>query len=106
MQDARREVAEVRSELTAVQNVAHTNGGSHGAGRALAELRQIEVALNALQELGVVVKDIENGLVDFVGVRSGEQIYLCWQYGEEDLQYWHELSDGYAGRHPIDDKVQ
>jgi hypothetical protein len=106
VQDARREVADARSELTAVQNAAHTNGGSYGAGRAVAELRQIEVALHALQELGVVVKDIENGLVDFVGIRGGEQVYLCWQYGEEDLKYWHGLNDGYAGRQPIDEKVQ
>ena len=60
----------------------------------------------AMARLAIVVKDVDQGLVDFLGKRNGRDIYLCWQYGEDDIDYWHDLNTGFAGRHPIDRQVQ
>lgn len=62
-------------------------------------------ALVALvRELGVEVKDLDRGLVDFRWRRRGGEAYLCWKLGEGDrIAWWHELDDGYAGRRIIED---
>jgi len=58
-------------------------------------------AIDAIQELGVVVKDIDTGLVDFPSVRDGEPVLLCWRLGEDEVAFWHRLEDGFAGRQPL-----
>jgi hypothetical protein len=58
-------------------------------------------ALERVQALGVIVKDLDSGLVDFPSVRDGEDVLLCWQLGEDEVAYWHGYEDGYAGRRPI-----
>jgi hypothetical protein len=57
--------------------------------------------LERIQALGVVVKDLDSGLVDFPSVRDGEDVLLCWQLGEDEVGFWHRYEDGYAGRRPI-----
>jgi hypothetical protein len=57
--------------------------------------------LERIQSLGVVVKDLDSGLVDFPSVRDGEDVLLCWQLGEDEVAFWHRYEDGYAGRRPI-----
>lgn len=56
-----------------------------------------------LERLGVEFKGIELGLVDFPTLHSGQLAYLCWQYGEEGVGYWHPVETGYAGRQRLDD---
>jgi hypothetical protein len=51
-----------------------------------------------LEALGVLVKDLDTGLVDFPALREGEEVLLCWQAGEDEVAYWHGLDEGYAGR--------
>jgi hypothetical protein len=58
-------------------------------------------ALEQIQSLGVVVKDLDSGLVDFPSTRDGEDVLLCWQLGEDEVAFWHRYEDGYAGRRPI-----
>ncbi len=58
-------------------------------------------ALEQLEKSGCVIKDLDIGLVDFFSRHNGREIVLCWRIGEEDIQYWHELDDGYANRQPI-----
>ena len=67
------------------------------SGRATA----LAQALERVQSLGVIVKDIDSGLVDFPSVRDGEDVLLCWQLGEHEVAFWHGYEDGYAGRRPI-----
>ena len=57
--------------------------------------------LEQVQALGVIVKDLDSGLVDFPSVREGEGVLLCWQLGEDEVAFWHGYEDGYAGRRPI-----
>ena len=57
--------------------------------------------LTSLAEVGVVVRDPDAGLVDFPSEREGTPIFLCWQLGEDAVQWWHGPEDGFAGRKPI-----
>jgi hypothetical protein len=57
--------------------------------------------LEQVQSLGVIVKDLDTGLVDFPSVREGEEVLLCWQLGEDEVGFWHRYEDGFAGRRPI-----
>jgi hypothetical protein len=54
--------------------------------------------LDQIQALGAIVKDIDTGLVDFPALRGDEEIYLCWQVGEDEIRYWHGREEGFAGR--------
>jgi hypothetical protein len=59
-------------------------------------------AVERLERLGVIVKDVDRGLVDFPALReSGEEVLLCWQVGEDEIAYWHGLEEGFAGRKPL-----
>ena len=59
--------------------------------------------LEALERQGCIIKDIEQGLVDFPCIFQGRDVFLCWRLGEEQLRYWHEIDNGYAERKPIVD---
>jgi hypothetical protein len=54
-----------------------------------------------LEDLGVKVKDLDFGLVDFPADRYGENVLLCWRYGEPEVSYWHKPNEGYNGRKPL-----
>jgi hypothetical protein len=63
---------------------------------------EIRALIGHVAEMGVEVKDLDLGLIDFPSVRRGRQIYLCWKLGEGDtISWWHEVNTGYAGRRPI-----
>jgi hypothetical protein len=74
--------------------------------KKIAELATaVNKILDDLEELGCQCKGIETGLVDFPSVVNGEIVYLCWKYGEGDINFWHRLEDGFKGRIKIDQKV-
>jgi hypothetical protein len=64
--------------------------------------RQLKTALEQVQEVGCVVKDLDIGLVDFPTLFRGEEVYLCWRLGEAKIEYWHGVEEGFRGRKPID----
>jgi len=66
-----------------------------------AATRLMEI-VNAIQETGCVVKDLDEGLVDFPSLIEGEEVYLCWKLGEEHIAFWHGMDEGFAGRKPLD----
>jgi hypothetical protein len=57
--------------------------------------------VEAIHELGGLVKDLDRGLVDFPARRGDEDVLLCWQLGEETIEHWHGLEEGFAGRRPL-----
>jgi len=98
----------VESQGTLVNAVAG-NGAGYAAGdlnAVQAELEQLATeaadCVGELEELGVVVKDLDLGLLDFPAVRDGGEVELCWRVGEDAVEHWHELGAGYPGRKPID----
>ncbi len=58
-----------------------------------------------LADMGVVVRDIDMGLIDFPAERYGERVYLCWRYGEKEVMFWHKAEEGLAGRKPLRTQV-
>jgi len=66
-------------------------------------VEQLNRALEEIQQIGCLVKDLETGLVDFPSLRGGEKVYLCWKLGEARIGYWHGIEEGFAGRKPLDD---
>jgi hypothetical protein len=89
---------EVREALV---DASPTNGGGeHGkqVGEAFVVLR---AGVAEFAERGIVLRDLDRGLIDFPAVRDGREIYLCWVDGEDDIDFWHDLDAGYAGRQPL-----
>ncbi len=63
---------------------------------------RLKAAVEEIQELGCVIKDLDIGLVDFPTLFRGEEVYLCWKLGEPGIAFWHGTSEGFAGRKAID----
>lgn len=73
-------------------------GGTPGAVSYLQASGRFQQILREFAELGLQVKDLEAGLVDFPHIKDGQEVFLCWKLGEETIDYWHELETGFAGR--------
>lgn len=102
------QLREAKDELTnteaheALGEAAPSNGGGEEGkqvGVAFLEIRRI---LGTIEESGIVLRDIDRGLVDFPAVIEGREVYLCWEFGEEDVSFWHDMDAGYGGREPLD----
>jgi hypothetical protein len=65
------------------------------------EARELAGVVDDLTRLGVEVKDVDEGLVDFPALRGGETVLLCWKLGEDEIGYWHTIDGGFAGRRPL-----
>ena len=100
-------------ELEKAQGELVTAIGGNGGGYAATDLNAAQSELGGLadaaiacverlEELGVQIKDLDSGLLDFPSEREGIAVLLCWRVGEESVEYWHGLEDGFAGRKPID----
>jgi len=61
----------------------------------------VERCVEQLEQLGVLVKDLDRGLVDFPALRDGEEVLLCWEVGEDEVAFWHGIDEGFAGRKPL-----
>jgi hypothetical protein len=68
-------------------------------------LQEIKDALAEIEAIGVQVKDLDIGLLDFPCVVEDEIVLLCWKYGEEKIAFWHGLEEGFRGRKPIDERI-
>jgi hypothetical protein len=100
-----REAREQLSETEAREALARAAPGNGGGepGQVVSEgFLAMRSALLELQEMEVVVRDVDRGLVDFPSLREGREIYLCWVESEEDeISFWHDLEAGFAGRQPL-----
>jgi hypothetical protein len=76
-------------------------GGSYPGREVAVALVALSRALNELDAVDVVVRDIERGLVDFPALREGEEVYLCWLLDEDEIGFWHAPDGGFAGRQPL-----
>jgi hypothetical protein len=79
-------------------------GGRFGEARSEAERLGTEIAngIRQIESWGCVVKDLDQGLVDFLHRRGGATVFLCWRLGEPSIRYWHGLREGFAGRKPLE----
>ncbi|HVL90119.1 MAG TPA: DUF2203 domain-containing protein [Actinomycetota bacterium] len=98
LRDAQREMDDRHDQVT---SVAAGNGGGE-PGTAFLEANERAAAMLAeIQALGIVVRDPSTGLIDFPAERDGEEIFLCWRLGEDDVAWWHPIDTGIAGRQPL-----
>jgi hypothetical protein len=74
-------------------------------GGYLSSLHKISSNVQAIQEMGVLVKDLDLGLCDFPYLREGRVVFLCWKFGEPEIKWWHETTSGYKDRCPLEDSV-
>jgi hypothetical protein len=104
----RDQAAPAQEALAALEQKGRSNGKD--LAEAIREQRQlleaigseVNAILTGITELGIEIKDVGQGLVDFPSDRDGRTVYLCWKLGEERIAYWHEISDGFAGRQPLE----
>ena len=100
-------------ELERSQGELVTAIGGNGGGYAASDLNAAQSELTGLaeaavacverlEELGVLLKDLDLGLLDFPSERAGEEVLLCWHVGEDSVTTWHGPAEGFAGRKPID----
>ncbi len=78
----------------------NNGGGTTGSEYGL-EAYNLYLAVERIRELGVVLKDLDMGLLDFPHERQGRVVFLCWHPPEENVAYWHDIDAGYAGRQPL-----
>jgi hypothetical protein len=106
-------IEEFEAELQALQHRIFLNGGMYldvvplarrKAERTKAEQRAKD-ALAEIDSIGVQVKDLNIGLLDFPCEVEGEIVLLCWKMGEKSITHWHGTQEGFAGRKPIDARI-
>jgi len=86
----------------ALSEASPGNGGGEPGHLVSEGFLALRSALIELQEMEIVLRDLERGLVDFPSMREGREVYLCWVEQEEDeIAYWHDLETGFAGRQPL-----
>jgi hypothetical protein len=78
--------------------------GSNGTGEFPKELNRLVEIVKTISSKGVLIKGIGEGLIDFPYIRTGgEEVYLCWKAGEDNIAYWHRIPDGFEGRKSIEE---
>ncbi len=96
---------EVQDQLGQMKRTVHSNGNAvhvETLAHQVADLQEtLRAGLDQIQEWGIELKDLGQGLVDFPHRRGGRVVYLCWRLGEDEIGWWHEIQAGFAGRQPI-----
>ena len=110
LRDERKELIRLRDRALAGRASGTTDGETKEAERLL-RLRmqglidQMQAGVMRLDELGVTLREIETGLIDFAALVNGRQVWLCWRLGEGPIEWWHELDTGFASRQRLIDLV-
>jgi hypothetical protein len=110
--DQRLELIRLRDRTLAAHQAAGVGGSESVEPMDEAEARRIKLrmqgvidqmaaAVARIDALGITLRDIERGLIDFPAMASGRQIWLCWQLGEGPIAFWHELDTGFGSRRPL-----
>ena len=102
VQVIRQEILAHQPEIWNVMEKAAGNGGNLTLSRMVKTFDRLDELIHKIQDMGAIIKDINTGLLDFLALKDGREVYLCWKHGETDVQFWHEIEDGFAGRQPID----
>lgn len=104
----RRVLGEAQARRASLGAQVGTNGGDLTPSDFAEADEQLEQAatdlagcVERIQAAGVLIKDLDRGLLDFPARREGEDILLCWHVGEDEIRFWHGLDEGFAGRKPL-----
>jgi hypothetical protein len=101
VQKLRHKILEQQPEAWPAIQKSVGNGGNRALSSIVQDYEKLDALVHQIQDLDVLIKDINLGLLDFPALKDGREVYLCWQYGEGEIAYWHEVEAGFAGRQPI-----
>ena len=108
MRVATLELLDARTKLSALLEAIRSNGGSthdeevHDLrSRVEKSTESLRQPLEEFENREIIIRDLQRGLIDFPALRDGREVYLCWLYGEDRIDFWHELDTGFAGRQPL-----
>lgn len=100
LRDARERLADQETRQALVDG-SPTNGGGHRGKQVGEAFVEFQNGIGEFERRGIVLRDLDSGLIDFPSIRDGQEIYLCWIDGESDIGFWHGLEAGFAGRQPL-----
>ena len=111
--DCKKLIESVDAELQATAQRVFLNGGMslnvvHFARRKAERekaIQRVKDAMDEIDAMGVQVKDLDIGLLDFPCEVDGQVVLLCWKLGEKAITHWHGVSEGFAGRKPVDERI-
>ena len=100
LRDAKEQLTDEEAHEALAEAAPANGGGDEGrkVGVAFLEVRRL---LETIERSGIVLRDIDRGLVDFPAVIDGREVYLCWELGEDEVGFWHDMDAGYVGREPL-----
>ena len=101
LRDAKDELTDAEAH-EALAEAASTNGGGEEGRQVGVAFLEVRRLLETIERSGIVLRDIDRGLVDFPAVIDGREAYLCWELGEDEVGFWHDMDAGYGGREPLD----
>jgi hypothetical protein len=109
LSDQRAELIRLRDRTLAAHASASAGSASESDAEESQRIRlrmqgiidQMTAAVARIDALGITLRDIERGLIDFPALSGGRPVWLCWQLGEDDVAFWHELDTGFGSRRPL-----
>jgi hypothetical protein len=112
--ESKRAAQEVESRLSELSRRIYLSGGMRvnvaEAGKLRAEsdghLQRVRESITEIDSIGVQVKDVDAGLLDFPCRLEDEVVLLCWRVGETTIEHWHTIEDGFKGRKPVDERFR
>ena len=96
-------MSELNPEIQKARDNAPLNGYSKFGVEYVESVSHLMSLIHEIKDMGVLLKDADKGLCDFPYIKGGRMVYLCWQLGEDTIQYWHDVETGFAGRKPLDE---
>ena len=96
-------IRKLNPEIQKARDNAPLDGFSKSGVEYVESVSHLMSLIQQIKDLGVLLKDAEKGLCDFPYIKGGRLVYLCWQLGEDNIQYWHDVESGFAGREPLDE---
>ena len=112
--EARRAAQSVESELNELPQRIYLSGGMRVNSASIAKqraeveehLKQVQESIAEIDAIGVQVKDLDSGLLDFPCRIDGQVVLLCWRMGERAIEHWHTVEAGFQGRQPLDERFR
>ena len=97
LEQSRDYLLKVDKRLSSLMEPGRDAGGDlvNSWARTMADFRTV---MSEFQQREILIKDIDRGLIDFPAIIGGKEVFLCWEKDEEDIEFWHDLDTGYAGR--------
>jgi hypothetical protein len=101
-EEANKKLPEVRKLLTEILELKkNLETGTMSEKDKRSALDRLSISGSKLTDMGIELKDPDTGLIDFPARRFNEPVYLCWKLGEDEILYWHGITEGYRGRKPL-----